>query len=126
MSGWEAILLLAVGMATGVVSGLLGVGGGLLLIPALVLLLGYDQHLAEGTSLLVILPTAAVGAYTHHRNGFVRVRHAIALGLSGIAGAVAGSLIANALEGSTLRTVFVFYLVVTGLWMVFPRRRGRG
>lgn len=71
MTAGEIALIIAIGVATGVFSGLMGIGGGLLMVPAMVLLLGYDQHLAEGTSLLVIIPTAAVAAYAHYRNGYV-------------------------------------------------------
>ncbi len=117
----EGAALVGIGILTGIVSGILGLGGGLAMVPAMVLLLGYDQHLAEGTSLLVILPTAAVGAYTHSRHGYVRFRPALALAAGGIAGALAGSAAALALDGPALRFVFVVYLTITGLWMILVR-----
>lgn len=117
----EGAALVGIGILTGIVSGVLGLGGGLALVPAMVLLLGYDQHLAEGTSLLVILPTAAVGAYTHSRHGYVRLRPAMALAAGGIAGALAGSAVALALDGTALRFVFVAYLTITGVWMILAR-----
>jgi uncharacterized membrane protein YfcA len=117
----DALLLVAAGVVTGVVSGLLGVGGGLFMIPAMVVLLGYDQHLAEGTSLLVILPTAAVGAATHYRTRFVRLPQSVAMAAGGILGALVGSYTALALSERTLRVVFVAYLLAMGLWMLLPR-----
>lgn len=117
----EGTALVGIGILTGIVSGILGVGGGLAMVPAMVLLLGYDQHLAEGTSLLVILPTAAVGAYTHSRHGYVRLQAVLALAAGGIAGALAGSAGALALDGRALRFVFVAYLSITGVWMILAR-----
>jgi uncharacterized protein len=87
----------------------------------MVVLLGYDQHLAEGTSLLVILPTAAVGAATHYRSRLVRLPHSVALAAGGILGALVGSYTALALSEGTLRVVFVAYLLAMGLWMLLPR-----
>jgi uncharacterized membrane protein YfcA len=120
-----ALVALAVGFGSGVVSGLLGIGGGVLMVPAMVLLLSRSQHVAEGTSLLVIIPTALVGAFTHWRHGYVALRIAAILGAAGIAGAVIGSHIALAVRSHTLLVFFVIYLVVMGVRMVIPSRRSR-
>jgi uncharacterized protein len=122
MSLGTALVALAVGVGSGAVSGLLGIGGGVLMVPAMVLLLSRSQHVAEGTSLLVIIPTALVGAATHWRHGYVALRIAAILGGAGIAGAVIGSHIALSVRSHTLLVLFVVYLMVMGARMVIPSR----
>jgi uncharacterized protein len=101
----------ALGLAAGVVSGLLGVGGGTLFVPTL-LALGLSQRSAEATSLLAILPTVAVGAWRQHRYGNVRWRAAGVLGVTSIGGVVGGVLVAEALPEVTLRRLFAVLLFV--------------
>jgi uncharacterized protein len=90
VSASTVIIALAIGVGSGVVSGLLGVGGGVFMVPGMVLFLDMTQHAAEGTSLLVIIPTALVGAFTLWRRGYVMVGMAAILGAGGIAGALIG------------------------------------
>lgn len=102
-----------IGVAAGVVAGLLGVGGGVLFVPGLVIFLGLTQHEAEATSLLAIIPVALVGALRQDRYGNVRRRDATLLGLFSVAGAAGGVAVANALSGKALQVGFaVFTLVV--------------
>jgi uncharacterized membrane protein YfcA len=106
---------IAIGLAGGVVAGLLGVGGGVLFVPGLVLFLDLTQHQAEATSLLAIVPVALVGAVAQDRYGNVRRRDAVLLGLFSVAGAAGGVALANALSGKALQVGFaVFTLVVAG------------
>ena len=84
--------LLAIGLAAGFLAGLLGIGGGILIVPALVLLLGFDQHLAQGTSLVVIIPAALAGSWTHYRRGRLDLRVAAFVAVGGVLGAAIGSL----------------------------------
>ena len=105
------IAAVALGLAAGVVSGLLGIGGGTLFVPTL-LALGLSQRSAEATSLLAILPTVAVGAWRQHRYGNVRWRPAGVLGVASIAGVVGGVLVAEALPEVTLRRLFALLLFV--------------
>jgi uncharacterized membrane protein YfcA len=123
VSTGTALAAILIGIGSGVVSGMLGVGGGVLMVPSMVLCLGMTQHVAEGTSLLVIIPTALVGAFVHWRHGFVLLSAAAVMGAGGIAGAVLGSHIALSVSASTLRIVFVVYLIGMGVRMVFPGRR---
>jgi uncharacterized membrane protein YfcA len=108
----------AIGAAAGVIAGLLGVGGGVLFVPALVILLGLDQHHAEATSLLAIVPVAAVGAYRQDRYGNVRRADALALGALSVAGAAAGVALANALSGAVLRDAFAVLMVLIAAQLV--------
>jgi uncharacterized protein len=99
------------GLAGGVVAGMLGVGGGVLFVPALVVFMNLSQHHAEATSLLAIIPVALVGAYRQDRYGNVRRSDALLLGCLSIAGAVAGVALANALSGVVLRDSFAALMV---------------
>ena len=82
---------IAIGLLGGVVAGMLGVGGGVVFVPGLVIFLGLGQHQAEATSLLAIIPVAIVGTYTQDRYGNVCRGDALALGLLSVAGAAAGA-----------------------------------
>jgi uncharacterized protein len=109
---------IAIGLAGGILAGLLGVGGGVLFVPGLVILLGLDQHQAEATSLLAIIPVAIVGTYTQDRYGNVRRADTLLLGVLSLAGAVAGVVLANALSGRVLRDAFAALLVIVAAQLV--------
>jgi uncharacterized membrane protein YfcA len=112
------IWLVAVGLAAGIVAGLLGVGGGVLFVPGLVVLIGLDQHHAEATSLLAIVPVAMVGAYRQDRYGNVRRHDALLLGILSVVGAAAGVVLANALAGPVLRDAFAVLTVIVAAQIV--------
>ena len=111
----EAILL---GLAAGVVAGLLGVGGGALFVPALAIGFGLSQIDAEATSLLAIIPVAIVGTYVQDRYGNVNRRDALLLGLLSVAGAAAGVALANALSGTVLRDAFAALMLLVAAQFV--------
>jgi uncharacterized membrane protein YfcA len=102
----------AIGLAGGVIAGLLGVGGGVLFVPGLVIFLGLDQHQAEATSLLAIIPVAIAGTYVQDRYGNVRRDDALLLGLLSLVGAAGGVVFANSLSGTVLRDAFAGLLVI--------------
>jgi len=106
----------------GLLAGLFGVGGGILAVPALGLILGLDQHAAQGTSLAMILPTVALGAWRYNRRGSVRWRAAVYLGLAAVVFSFAGAALALALPGRHLRSLFAVFLLVIA-WSTL--RRGR-
>jgi uncharacterized membrane protein YfcA len=101
-----------IGLAGGVIAGLLGVGGGVLFVPSLVLFLGLDQHHAEATSLLAIVPVAIAGTIRHDSYGNVRRHDALVLGVLSLAGAVGGVALANLLSGPVLRDAFAALMVL--------------
>ncbi len=109
----KAAALVATGLGTGMVSGMMGVGGGAIMIPGLVILAGMEQHLAQGTSLLAMVPIGLTGAYTHYRLGNVAVHLALGLALGAAVGAYFGGSIANFLPEFHLRVVFA----ALGIWM---------
>lgn len=94
------------GALAGVLSGLLGIGGGLLFVPALTLAIGLGQVRAEATSLLAVVPVALVGAWRQHSYGNVRWRDAGVLGALSAAGALGGVVVANAIDERTLQIAF--------------------
>jgi len=114
--------LLAIGLAAGFLAGLLGIGGGILIVPALVLLLGFDQHLAQGTSLVVIIPAALAGSVTHYRRGRLQLRDAAFVAAGGVVGAAIGSLSALSLDDLLLQRLFAVVLLVVAVRMLVPRR----
>ncbi|HME05256.1 MAG TPA: sulfite exporter TauE/SafE family protein [Solirubrobacteraceae bacterium] len=118
------IAAIAIGLAAGVVAGLLGVGGGVLFVPGLVLLLGLDQHQAEATSLLAIIPVAIVGTYNQDRYGNVCRADALLLGMLSLAGAGAGVALANALSGELLRDGFAILMMLVAFQLVRRALRG--
>ncbi len=110
--------LVAFGAVTGVAAGVLGVGGGILMVPFLTLVAGMPQHAAQATSLLVVLPTAVVASVVLHRRGIGDLAVALRFGVVGAAGAAAGALLALALPGRSLRLVFAVFLALVGLRLV--------
>jgi len=106
------ILAAVLGFVGGVLSGLFGVGGGILFVPALVLVLGLTQVHAEATSLLAILPTVIAGAWQQHRYGNVDWRAALLIGLGSIAGVEGGVQLAKALPEDVLRRLFAVFMLV--------------
>ena len=125
------LALVAIGLTAGLLAGLLGVGGGVVFVPALVLLLAFDQHIAQGTSLLVVIPAALAGSWTNYRRGRFRLRDAGVLAAGGIVGAVIGSSVALGFDDQLLRRLFALLLLVLGIRMLMPagwigRFLGRG
>jgi uncharacterized protein len=110
--------VVAVGFLAGIVAGMLGVGGGALFAPALVLFLGESQLHAEATSLVAIVPTALAGAWSQQRYGNLRLREGLTLGTLAIAGALAGVALANVLPERVLRITFAVFILVVASQLV--------
>jgi uncharacterized membrane protein YfcA len=119
------VLLIAFGAGAGVLAGLLGVGGGILLVPFLVLVVGMTQHEAEATSLLVILPTAVAASVALRRRHVGDLPTSLAVGLVGAVGAVAGVLLALTLDADVLRVVFAALLAFVGVRLIGDARTVR-
>jgi uncharacterized protein len=114
MSVW----LILIGLAAGALGGLLGVGGGVLFVPGLVIVVGLTQHEAEATSLLAIVPVALCGALLQDRYGNVRRPDAVLIGVLSIAGAAGGVALANALAGNVLRDAFAALMLLIAAQLV--------
>lgn len=115
-----------IGLAGGVIAGLLGVGGGVLFVPGLVLFMKLGQHQAEATSLLAIVPVAIVGTIRQDRYGNVRRDDAVVTGALSLAGAIAGVALANTLSGQTLRVAFAILILLVAAQLVRSTLRGDG
>lgn len=109
------MLVILIGFLSGILSGL-AVGGGTLLVPALVFFSGLSQHTAQGVSLLSFIPTSMVAVFTHYRNGNVRPRLAVILAVGTVAGSVAGALIAVKIPAAQLKHFFGVFLMVMGIY----------
>lgn len=113
------------GLVAGVASSVLGIGGGAVMVPLLVIGFGYGQHVAEGTSLAIIVPTALTGAIAHHRNGYTEWPVGLKLGVASVAGSLLGASIALALSPVTLGRLFGGLQLVVGVLMLNDIRRAR-
>ena len=107
--------LIAIGFVTGTLSGLLGIGGGVVMVPALVVLFSMPPVLAKGTSVAVIVPSAIVGTLRNRANNNVDLRVGAAIGIAGVVSAVIGSLIATSLSDSFSNTMFALLLVTVAV-----------
>lgn len=110
------------GLFTGLLSSMLGVGGGLVVIPFMILVFGSSQHVAEGTSLVVIVPTALAGALMHARNGLVDGSVLRDLILAGIVGVFAGGLLALETDGEVLRTIYTIFVFFISFRFLRPKK----
>jgi uncharacterized membrane protein YfcA len=110
--------LVAFGFLTGGAAGLLGVGGGIMMVPFLTLVAGVSQHAAQATSLLVVLPTAIVATIVLHRKGIGDAGLALRFGALGAVGGIAGALLALALPSHLLRLVFALFLAAVAVRLV--------
>jgi len=115
--------LAAFGVATGAAAGLLGVGGGIVMVPFLTLVVGVPQHAAEATSLLVVLPTAVVASIVLRRRRVGDLGVALRFGIIGAAGGAGGALLALTLSGHALRVVFAAFLALVGVRLVYDSLR---
>lgn len=120
----HALALIAVGIAAGALSGLFGVGGGTIIVPALVLWLGMSQRLAAGTSVIAILPTAVVGSISYASQGNVDWVAALALAVGIVLGAQLGTYLLSRLPVAALQWAFIVFLlvVIVSLWIIVPQR----
>ena len=112
------IAAVVVGALAGLLAGLLGVGGGVLFVPALTVFLGLSQIDAEATSLLAIMPMAIVGAWRQHRYGNVDIRDGVTLGVAAIPGAVLGVAIVNVVPERVVQVAFACLMLVIAAQMV--------
>ena len=114
----DVALAIAFGLAGGALGGLLGVGGGVLFVPALVIFLDEGLVEAEATSLLIIVPVAIVGTWRQHRHGNVRIADGLLIGLLSIPGVVAGVVVANLLPERALELGFAALALFLALQLV--------
>ena len=117
------ISLIIIGLCAGLLSGFMGVGGGVVMIPLMILLLGYDQHQAQGMSLAVLaVPVTFVAAYNYHSSGHViNWKYAVVIALFFIIGGYFGSKIAVSINQTLLKKLFAVILVVAAVKLFFSK-----
>jgi hypothetical protein len=121
----QATQIVGLGIITGFVAGLAGVGGAIILVPALVVFFNFSQHQAQGTSLLLLsLPVSAVAAWTYYKEGHVNIPVVGLLALGFLLGGFLGSKAAAALSSVTLQRLFGVLLITLGVRMVFFTKIG--
>jgi uncharacterized protein len=111
MTPAEVTAAIALGFAGGVVGGMLGVGGGIVFVPALALILGLSQVDAEATSLLAVIGVGAVGAWRQYGYGNVRPRDGLLMGALSVAGVAGGVALANVLPERALKLLFAAFML---------------
>lgn len=116
------LLLLLIGVITGVLAGMLGIGGAIVMIPALVLLMGFSQHGAQGTSLAVMLPPIGIlAAYNYYKAGHVNLKFAIILAAAFIIGSYFGSKLALVIPQNLLKKIFGLLLLLVAFRMLLAK-----
>ncbi len=122
MLGSETIILLLIGLGAGIVSGM-GMGGGAILIPALVLTINPQQHTAQSVNLLFFIPTAVVALIIHIKNKHIDFKMAVPIIAFGMCGSFVGSWLAMRLAGGELKRLFGFFLLAMSIYEMF--RKGK-
>lgn len=115
----DLLLLIVIGLSAGLVGGTLGVGGGIVIVPALMFLFGYSQHQAQGTSLAFMLPPIGIlAAYNYYKAGQVDMKVALVLCLAFVVGGYFGSMISINLPAKILKKIFGFFMLFVAIKMI--------
>lgn len=115
-------LCLVIGLVAGALSGLLGIGGGIIIVPALVFLFGLSQHQAQGTTLaLMVPPIGLLAAWTYYKAGFVDLKIAAFICIGFFIGGLLGAMYADSLPGPLLRKIFGFVFLIIALKMILTK-----
>lgn len=120
MTAATFVLLLLVGLAAGFLSGLVGIGGGVIIVPALVLLLGFSQKLAQGTSLgILLLPVGILAVIQYYKQGYLNVQFVAVVSLAFILGSFLGSKLALSLSDEKMKKIFAIVMMLIAIKMLF-------
>ena len=117
------ISLIVIGLLAGVLSGFMGVGGGVVMIPLMILLLGFNQHEAQGMSLAVLaVPVTFIAAYNYHANGHpINWKFALVIAVFFVVGGYLGSKVAVSINQNVLKKIFAVILVIAAVKMFFGK-----
>lgn len=114
----NGLKLVIIGLIAGLINGLLGVGGGTILIPAMVVFFGIEQHIAHGTSLAVILPTAFISTLIYQSNQNLDLQLALQVAASGMIGGFIGAKLMEHIPSQLLRKIFGLFMIFAGIRML--------
>ncbi len=118
----QILLLVSIGLFAGMLSGVVGVGGGIFVVPALVFFLGLSQHNAQGTSLaLLMTPVGIFAVYNYYKEGYVNVPFALFIAIGFIAGAYFGSKLALKMPDDIIRKVFAGFMILVAVKMLLTK-----
>lgn len=116
------ISLIIIGLLAGILSGLVGVGGGIIMVPLLVLFLGFNQFQAQGTSLAVLLvPTTAIAVFNYYKEGYVNWKYALVIAIFFLVGSFFGSKLALSLDQRILKKIFSIVLIIVAGKMLLEK-----
>ena len=114
------LILLLVGIAAGILSGLVGVGGGIIIVPCLVFFLGFSQKMAQGTSLgILLLPIGVLGAFQFYKEGYIDIKVVAIISVAFIFGSYFGSKIALKLSQENVKKIFALVMLLVAVKMLF-------
>lgn len=120
MSTYTIVLLLLIGLAAGMLSGLVGVGGGIIIVPALMYFLKFDQHQAQGTSLgLLLMPVGILAVMNYYKKGYLDIKVVAIMCVAFVIGAFLGSKVSLAISQEKLKKVFGILLLFVAIKMLF-------
>jgi uncharacterized protein len=120
MSATTLLILVIIGLAAGFLSGLVGIGGGIIMVPALVFFLGLTQKQAQGTSLgVLMLPVVALAVWQYHKQGHINVNHVWIIAIAFISGGWLGSKLALQLSDNNMKKIFAVVMLLLSIKMLF-------
>jgi uncharacterized protein len=116
------IILLIVGLLAGILSGLVGIGGGIIIVPALVYFMQFSQHQAQGTVLFMfLLPVSALGVMTYYKEGYVDIKTSLIIAVTFVFGSLIGSKLAISFDQAAVKKIFAVVMLIMALKMLFNK-----
>ncbi len=120
----QLLILVFIGLGSGLAAGIFGIGGGVIVVPALVYIVGFSQHLAIGTSLAILLPPVGLAAVLeYYRHGYVDLKVALIVAFGLFLGAWIGARFASRLSGPHLRMAFGIFIIFLGIYIIYGALR---
>lgn len=116
------IILLCIGLVAGILSGMVGIGGGIIIVPALVYFLGFNQHTAQGTTLaMFLIPIGILGAVNYYQAGHIDIKVALTIAVTFIVGSYIGSKISIGLDQNMVKKIFGIIIFIISIKMIFGK-----
>lgn len=122
MTTTTIVSLIVIGLLAGMLSGLVGVGGGIIMVPLLILFLGFSQHQAQGTSLTVlVVPVTALAVFNYYKQGYINWKYALVIALFFVVGGYFGSKLAVSIDQKILKKIFSIVLLLVGIKLLLEK-----
>jgi uncharacterized protein len=122
MTTTTILSLIIIGLLAGMLSGLVGVGGGIIMVPLLILFLGFSQHQAQGTSLTVlVIPVTALSVFNYYKEGYINWKYALVIAIFFVIGGYFGSKFAVSIDQKTLKKIFSVVLIIVAGKMLLEK-----